>query len=167
MTVDSTYLRRAIPADVDAISRLERQCFTEPWLPVAFQQFIQARGFLVAIEGESATTPSSGPLDGRLLGYVVTTPSAGQPRRVAHVRNLAVDPSARRRGIASELLQSSLGHYRTVGFERVLLEVRASNHGAIELYRRHGFQSTDRLPDYYGDGEEAIRMATELTPWSE
>lgn len=156
------YLRPVLPADVPAIVDLERRCFDEPWSALVFEQFTGASGFLVAIEPTGPAVTGERPPDGRLRGYVVTTRSTRWPRQVAHVRNLAVDPAVRRRGVGSDLLRASLSPYRDAGFGRVHLEVRAGNAGAIELYRGHGFEVIARHPGYYGDGEAAVVMGREI-----
>jgi ribosomal-protein-alanine N-acetyltransferase len=40
------------------------------------------------------------------------------------------------------------------------LEVRVSNHPAIELYKKLGFKKTKRNSGYYLNGEDAWVMAT-------
>ena len=61
------------------------------------------------------------------------------------------------------ILQLARGH----GAERVFLEVRPSNIGAIALYFDMGFNEIGRRPRYYpaSDGrEDALVMAIELLP---
>lgn len=41
---------------------------------------------------------------------------------------------------------------RAKGCDRIVLEVRADNRGAINLYRKFGFEVTETLPNYYEDG---------------
>jgi ribosomal-protein-alanine N-acetyltransferase len=71
--------------------------------------------------------------------------------------NIAVEPTARRRGIASELLAAMI---ERAGEEaRYTLEVRTSNAGAIALYERFGFRSAGTRRRYYQDtGEDAVIM---------
>ena len=45
---------------------------------------------------------------------------------------------------------------------KVLLEVRVSNVGALELYRGLGFEEIHRRKRYYDDGEDAIEMMLPL-----
>lgn len=156
------YVRRVTREDIGPISALERRCFTEPWPPVAFAQFVDAAGFLVAIDPDGSTDVDGIPPDGDLAGYVVTTRAASDPRRVVHIRNLAVTPGRRREGIASRLLAASVDRYRDAGFDRVKLEVRASNDAAIALYRGRGYRVIRRLPEYYDDGETALVMGRAL-----
>lgn len=161
--MDGTYLRQAVVTDVDAVAALEARCFDEPWASTAFEQFVAAPGFLVAIDStDEVSTPDGGPPDGSLLAYVVTTAAADAPRSVAHVRNLAVVPSERRRGLARRLLTASLSPYRQAGYDRVRLEVRESNAPARALYRDVGFAVVDRREGYYRDGETAVVMSASL-----
>lgn len=160
--MDACYLRPASRGDIPAIVALERRCFTEPWPPIAFAQFVHATGFLLAIDPTGVSRPGASPADGRLAGYVVTSPAMGEGEQVAHIRNLAVDPDYRRRGIATRLIEASIARYPPGRFDRVRLEVRASNEPAIALYRRQGFTVTGRIPGYYADGEAAIVMEWSL-----
>lgn len=56
----------------------------------------------------------------------------------AHVTNVAVDVSLRRRGIATELMLDLAREARRAGMASLTLEVRESNVSAQSLYRRFG-----------------------------
>lgn len=159
--VPEPYLRPVDHGDLAAVAALERHCFREPWPPVAFAQFVEATGFLVAID-PGTENPDGGLPDGTLAGYVVATPSSDAPNAVAHVRNLAVDPAYRRRGLASDLLAHSLSQYVEQGLSRVRLEVRESNVPALGLYRDRGYRVVREVPSYYADGETALVMERSL-----
>ena len=75
-----------------------------------------------------------------------------------HLVDLAVAPSARRRGIGRRLLGSLAEELRTRGARAITLEVRASNLGALALYRGAGFVVEGRRPRYYPDGEDALLL---------
>ncbi len=78
-------------------------------------------------------------------------------RRIAdemEILNLAVDVGFRRRGVASRLLEAALKLGSASGMQRVFLEVRASNAGAIAFYERQGFRQVGRRPRYYSDPPE-------------
>jgi ribosomal-protein-alanine N-acetyltransferase len=73
----------------------------------------------------------------------------------SEILTLAVDPRARRQGIASALLRALLR-------ERpgpIFLEVRPSNTAARQLYQRLGFEVVGRRPGYYSHPpEDAVAM---------
>ena len=54
---------------------------------------------------------------------------------------IAVVPSARGRGIGSALLTALLTRARDGGYEALSLAVDSDNAGAIDLYRRRGFET--------------------------
>jgi len=84
---------------------------------------------------------------GVTLGFLVIRRIAANEHEVL---NLAVDPSARRRGVARRLLQNALAQRRGTWF----LEVRESNSGAIQFYEVLGFQRAGRRKDYYREPAE-------------
>ena len=80
-----------------------------------------------------------------------------------HLLDLAVDPSARRRGVGRALVAAVLAYARENQARLVLLEVRRSNHAAIALYRSAGFSENGVRRGYYSDnGEDAALMCVEL-----
>jgi len=95
---------------------------------------------------------------GNLLGFAAMT----YQHDTAHLMLLATLPRARRRGIASNLLDWLDETALTAGVERISLEVRARNNGARTFYREHGYQEKDYIPRYYGGEESAFRMTRVL-----
>lgn len=91
-----------------------------------------------------------------VCGFAIASSVAGELEVLA----IAVDPSRRRGGTGSALLDALL---RTPGVERFFLEVRASNAAAIALYASVGFVTIDRRVRYYADGEDAVVMARSAT----
>lgn len=94
----------------------------------------------------------------RTVGYVMGEYNA----HGAEVISLAVAPSYRNRGIGRRLLRRLLLRLERNGVVRVFLMVRESNEAAIRLYRSLGFRRVRRVPEYYSDGETAIRMRLEF-----
>jgi ribosomal-protein-alanine acetyltransferase len=73
----------------------------------------------------------------------------------AEVLNIAVAEKHRRHGNARFLLGRFLELVRQHGIRDVFLEVRESNLPAIALYRKFGFSTSGRRPNYYRDPQEA------------
>ncbi|MFB6101531.1 MAG: GNAT family N-acetyltransferase [Haloplanus sp.] len=165
-------IRGAEQADLQSVVRIERVSFGQPWPYTAFERFLGEAGFLVATrstggrptaDASAASTPAEP--DGDVVGYVVgdVTPNFG--RDLGHVKDLAVDPSSRRRGIGRSLLDQSLVALTVDGAELVKLEVRESNDAAQALYRDVGFETARRIPRYYRDGEDALVMVLDVAEW--
>jgi ribosomal-protein-alanine N-acetyltransferase len=148
-------IRDAETADLGGVVRIERVSFAQPWPYAAFDRFVDESGFLVADR------------DGDVVGYVVgdVTPDFG--RDMGHVKDLAVAPSARGRGIGRSLLGQSLTALAVQGADLVKLEVRAGNDPAQALYRDVGFRATRRIDGYYRDGEDALVMMLHVPEWRE
>jgi ribosomal protein S18 acetylase RimI-like enzyme len=88
-----------------------------------------------------ATLVATGP-DGQLQALVVTTLVAPG---TAHVAQVVVDPTARRRGLAAALVHAAGVAARGFGARRVTLLVAESNAPARGLYARLGFDEVSRF----------------------
>jgi ribosomal-protein-alanine N-acetyltransferase len=123
---------------------IERRSFPTPWsLAMFVLELSKPSGIcLAAARG------------GELIAYLVCS----RYDRVWHVMNVAVEPTERRQGIATALLQELLDRVDDEGAQYTL-EVRQSNLEAIELYRRFGFRPAGLRRRYYQDnGEDALIM---------
>ena len=61
------------------------------------------------------------------------------PRRFAYIELIATDPDHRRSGIGSALLTDARDISKSLGINRIELDVIASNEGARQFYSREGF----------------------------
>jgi ribosomal-protein-alanine acetyltransferase len=85
----------------------------------------------------------------RVVAFLATRATASDEREIL---NLAVEPAFRRREIGSTLLETVLTENRGGAW---FLEVRESNHPAINLYKTLGFVAAGRRENYYHDPAEA------------
>ena len=137
-------------ADVDAVHDVERRAYEFPWTAGIFRDCLRADYMAGVLER-----------DGAVLGYFLMSLAAGE----AHVLNIAVAPEQQGRGHGRRMLRSLVHLARARGAQRIFLEVRPSNRGAIALYHDEGFNEIGRRPRYYParDGrEDALVMAMEL-----
>ena len=95
-----------------------------------------------------------------LVGFVVFWTIMDE----VHVLDLAVDPSRRRLGVASALVDAMVEEAKKQGARLLILEVRRGNLPARNLYGRKGFRPVAVRPRYYvEEGEDAILMELELS----
>jgi ribosomal protein S18 acetylase RimI-like enzyme len=73
---------------------------------------------------------------------------------------IAVVPNARGKGVGSKLLDALLSRAREAGYPTISLSVDRANEGAIELYRRHGFERV-------GEDDDSVTMLARLDPTNE
>lgn len=67
----------------------------------------------------------------------------------AELQAMLVAPNWRRHGLGARLLQAVVDQTQQWGAERLLLEVRAGNRTALQLYRRAGFYAEGHRRGYY------------------
>ena len=143
-------MRPMVPGDLARVGALERQSYQFPWSDQIFADCLRVGYHCVVIEADSGVE-----------GYSVLSMGAGE----AHVLNLCVATSLRRRGIGRQLLLSVLAHARDRGIRDAFLEVRRSNRAAIALYQELGFDCVGQRRGYYqaADGrEDALVYRLEL-----
>ncbi len=128
-------LRIARPQDLDAILRIERLVFSDPWSPESFApEFDDPYTWFRVIE-----------MDGRIAGYVTARIVARQ----GEIANIAVDPAHQGTGLGGRLLDAAIDAALAEGCEAVWLEVRVSNAPARGLYASRGFEPIGRRRAYY------------------
>lgn len=95
----------------------------------------------------------------RILGYAGTALGEGE----VWLNNIAVDGSARRRGVARMLMDDLLGRARAGGAKAVFLEVAVDNVPAQRLYDGYGFYGIGVRRNYYQHtGTDAAVMRMDL-----
>ena len=138
-----------VPMDrshVGQIAELERECFSAPLSEAMLTEALfDAQASFIVAESE----------DGGLLGYAGLHVVLDE----GYIDNIAVDPNARRHGVADELLDVFC-RFGAANLAFLTLEVRASNEPAIALYRKHGFEEVGRRKDYYTKPKEDAVIMT-------
>jgi ribosomal-protein-alanine N-acetyltransferase len=143
MTTETIRIRPLSYSDLPQVIGVERRAFPTPWsLAMFVLELSKPSGVcLAALDGD------------KLVGYLICSRYA----QVWHLMNIAVDPPARRGGVATGLLEQMIE--RAGPEQAYTLEVRTSNFGAIALYEQFGFRSAGMRRRYYHDtGEDALIM---------
>ncbi|REJ99244.1 MAG: ribosomal-protein-alanine N-acetyltransferase [Acidobacteria bacterium] len=96
---------------------------------------------------------------GRMVGFIFVIATA---ENIAHITTIGVAPEHRKRGIARMMLEHTERSLKNKGFGSIVLEVRVSNENARKLYSGSGYVVTQRLIEYYNDGEDAFLMSKVL-----
>jgi ribosomal-protein-alanine N-acetyltransferase len=152
-------LRRATPADLDAIMLLESSTFdSDAWSRSTMAaELAGPHGYYLVVDG-----PIDGPADGvPLAGYAGLLAPEGSGQ--GDIQTIAVAPEARRRGLGRALMVALLDEARRRAATEVFLEVRADNPNAEALYVSLGFEQIAVRPNYYQpDGVDAHIMRVQL-----
>jgi ribosomal-protein-alanine N-acetyltransferase len=141
-------IKRLHPENLDALYRLEKASFDEPWSRETFKNEFNntlSRYFGVFYRE-------------KLIAY------GGYWKVIdeGHITNIAVHPRYRRKGIGAALLKSLLIFGSGEGLYRFTLEVRKSNSDAINLYTKASFAICGERRNYYSNGEDAFIMWASL-----
>lgn len=145
-------VRLATPRDARVIAELSRD-FIEyglgwSYTPNRILRAIRSRTTNVAVVGEHTRLLAAG-----IMEYGETT---------AHLVLLGVQPAQRRRGLGRHVLLWLEECALTAGLERVGVEARADNPGAIDFYQRQGYEVRVRVPGYYRGVVDAVRFEKRL-----
>lgn len=118
-------VRRMEKTDVEQVSILERQIFSQPWSQQGFQDALASDNviFLVAEQ------------EGRIAGYCGMYCALDE----GEITNVAVGEAFRGQGIGKKLMEQLLLTGEQNKIKTVILEVRVSNDVAIHLYESMGF----------------------------
>ena len=128
---------------------IERRVYPRPWTMTLFLSEIVQRSTRFYIVARAHR---------RVVGYAGLMVFGDE----AHVTNIAVDPDAHRRKIASRMLFALVSAARRRGASACTLEVRVHNHAAQSLYRQFGFAPVGIRKNYYAEtGEDALIMWAE------
>lgn len=151
----SAFIRRMTPADLDQVMQVAESLKEAPQWPRS--------AYLAALDPAAAPPRIALVVDGPAAGMVAGFAVASLLPPEAELEIIAVAPTAQRRGLARQLFFSLAAELRTAEVFGIMLEVRATNQPALELYRRLGFEETGRRPRYYHDPvEDAILMRLRL-----
>lgn len=138
--------------DLPEILAIEQEAFPTPWTEGMFLDELRTNhAQCLSIKAE---------VDGKtfIAAYIIFWFVADE----VHLHNLAVRKEFRRQGLGYNLMHLMKDIAAQVGIRRQTLEVRESNHQAINLYRKCGFVVKGKRPLYYTDTREDA-----LVMWSE
>lgn len=142
-------IRKMTVEDIPAVVALDQISFSLPW---------PERSFRFELTNNPASRCWVAEVDGRIVGMIVNWLLVDE----VHVATIATHPDYRRQGIAKKLLAHSLRYMSGEGALSSFLEVRESNAGAREMYRKFGYEETGRRKAYYKDNnEDAVLMTLE------
>ena len=147
-------IRRARASDVDGILELERHFPGDRMSRASVRRFLRvdsARMWVVA-------APQS---PGRIVGALILLMRRGSA--TARIYSVVVDPAARGLGLGRRLVQTAERGARDAGCDAVSLEVREDNAAARALYASLGYAERQRLPGYYDDGGDGLRLRKVLS----
>jgi ribosomal-protein-alanine N-acetyltransferase len=145
---DDLLIVAARPRDLPAVAALQKRAF-----PPRLAYTLPTLALLWAIPWVRLLVAwRTGKLAGCIIGDRVLDGS--------RIINLAVDPEARRQGVATALMWAIEDE---LGWGDMLLMVQEENAPARALYQRLGYREETVSANYYGQGRPGIRMRKRRT----
>ncbi|CCH49931.1 GNAT family N-acetyltransferase [Pseudodesulfovibrio piezophilus] len=147
----SPVVREAVPADLDFLESLERDCFsgTRQSSRQSLRHSLTSASQMVFIAERKK---------GRKQGVPTGAAVVFEYKRSLRVYSLAILKEHRMQGMGEALMQHIIDFALSHGYERISLEADAGNPKLVDWYRQFGFEGTKAMPDYYGPAEAALRM---------
>lgn len=130
-----------VQQEVPEVWELEKLCFTLPW---------SLESFFLEVDQNQCARYFTARQDRRIVGYGGMWLVLDE----AHVTNIAVHPEYRRQGVGKAVMLKMMEEAVRLSIQRMTLEVRVSNAGAIALYERLGFEQGGVRKCYYPDNRE-------------
>jgi len=144
--------RRAGAKDIPIIYEIELLSFKDPY-SLDFVLGLYASPFQEMFVAEDSSS-------GKMLAYAVIGFGLREEKAL-HIISFAVHPSSRKRKVGTKFLEFLISSYREKGAKLFWLEVRESNLGAVEFYKKNGFTEIGRAEKYYRE-EDAIIFVKHL-----
>lgn len=151
-------IRRAQLSDIPALLALEQRCFPGDRLTRRQFRYMLTKANAVTVVADR----SHGRQPPTITGYVLVLFSRGTS--MARLYSVAVDPDARARGVARDLVQAAEEEARERECACVRLEIRKDNTASIRLFERCGYRRIGEYDDYYEDHMDAWRYEKSLAP---
>ncbi len=140
-TLTNPHVRWMIRRDLPEVMAIESDVFAEhAWTEDEFIRCLRERNCIGMVAER----------DDKISGYMIYELNKSQ----LHVLNFAVARSEQRTGVGRRMLEKlmlKLSHQRR---NRILLEVRDSNHTAHLFFRAMGFRALNVLRNFYADTDD-------------
>ena len=150
-------IARMTEHDLLEVVEIEERSNLSPWGWEAYHAELQCQSTSLMLVARILTSDHSA--DRAIVGFIVARELADE----IHINNVAVRPEFRGRGIGRRLLRAAVAWGRQRRARQAVLEVRAGNEAAQQLYRSCGFAVIGRRRRYYrAPVEDALLMSLSL-----
>jgi len=142
-----------LPKDIKMLNYLDRLCFPELQDQVYEESWKKYQNFILFVKNKP-------------VGYVSVQPHTGiynykthtHERRMEelHFTSVGVNPSYRRRALGELLVSFVISYARVGNFKSINATTRVSNKPMQNLFKKSGFKVTQKIKNFYPDGETAL-----------
>ena len=158
------FIRPMCREDIEKATEIDREAFPTMLSSTNYQRELKndLSYYIVACDDKKAAGKNDKEIDLEDCNLVIGLAGFWFMAGEAHIVNIVVRQSYRRRGIGELLLIRLLSLASEKGADIITLEVRKSNTAAQKLYKKYGFNIRGVRRGYYlDDREDAVIMTTE------
>jgi len=149
----SITIHQAKVDDLEALYRIERECFTmEAFTKEQIAYFLETSNSVSLIAQ----------VNDEIAGFIIGLIHDHGKTRTGHVYTIDVAVKYRRMGVGVRLLEELERIFIKRRVKVCYLEARLDNVAARELYRKHGYTEVVQLKDYYSRGTHGVRLVKKL-----
>ncbi len=141
-------VRTVNPDDIYKIMELEYENFDNPYPPNLINFLYEShRDTFLVVEKDEV-----------VIGFAVGIIQ----KKEGHILAIAIREDYKKRGVGTFLMKRLLKVYEKKGVNRLKLEVRVSNVAALAMYKNLGFKITNKLKNYYENGEDGFLLRKDI-----
>ena len=134
-------IQPATEQDYAVLSEIHKTSFSRGWTDGEFEALLAQDAYSCLVARKS------GNIDIPAAGFVLIKSVLDE----AEIISVATKPSARRKGIAWQLMSAAIRKLSADRVKSVFLEVDINNEAAIRLYKKLGFETLSSRQGYYSD----------------
>lgn len=139
-STDKICYRRMQKEDVQAVSEIEKSCFSAPWTYKSFMDSLLNPDMIYIIAE----------FEGEVIGNCGVRNILGE----GEITNVAMKESYRGQGIATKMMKKLLKCGEEMGITDFTLEVRKGNLPAVNMYQKLGFKIEGVRKNFYSNPRE-------------
>lgn len=131
---------------MDDLEQLEKDCFSTPW---SYDSLVYELSNPLAVFRVAE-------IGGAVAGYMGMQHIMDE----GYICNIAVSPRYRRNGVATALMEVMIDYAKENDMAMMTLEVRPSNTGAREFYKKFDFKQVGERKNFYSNPQENALILT-------
>lgn len=144
-------------SDLQTLAEIHAASFSHAWSDGELEKMLDNDNYLCMVAHPPRTTKS------KPSGFILVRSVLDE----AEVITIATKPSARRKGVARNLMQAVIRHLEFDRKDKLFLEVDEGNQPAVKLYESLGFKKISEREGYYSDtanknGKKATALVMQL-----
>lgn len=146
-------IRKAKAEDLEFVKAIEIECGLSPWSAADYLNEISRKDSIFFV----AATETESEIIGYVLARLITIQNLDDEESLSNfveLYNIGVKNNFRKKGLGTIFLEKLISFSKSVNAEHIILEVRTSNHSAVALYNKLGFEQIYERKNLYQNPSE-------------